>query len=93
VLHQIWHFATALQSYTQQYLTTEGFFIACRLVAWAQNGGLPMDMVHAHQPPPLLPEFPGLQQPPSSMGSPPQSMGGSEVSDMQPVIRLQHHGW
>ncbi|CAL1145824.1 unnamed protein product [Cladocopium goreaui] len=89
VLHQIWHFATSLQSYTQQYLTTEGFFIACRLVAWAQNGGLPMDMVHAHQPPPLLPEFPGLQQPPSSMGSPPQSMGGSEVSDMQPVIRLQ----
>ena len=63
MLHQIWHFATSLQSYTQEYLTTEGFFLACRLVAWAQNGGTPLDMVHAHQPPPLLPDFPGLRRP------------------------------
>jgi len=89
MLHQIWHFATSLQSYTQEYLTTEGFFLACRLVAWAQNGGTPLDMVHAHQPPPLLPDFPGLRRPPSSVGSRPQSIGGSEVSEMQPVIRLQ----
>jgi len=96
MLHQIWHFATSLQSYTQEYLTTEGFFLACRLVAWAQNGGTPLDMVHAHQPPPLLPDFPGLRRPPSSVGSRPQSIGGSEVSEMQPVIRLQRrrlHIW
>ncbi|CAK9081663.1 Epidermal growth factor receptor substrate 15 homolog [Durusdinium trenchii] len=90
ILHQVWHFATSLQSYTQDYLMAEGFWLACRLVAWAQNGGLPLDVVHAHQEPPLLPEFPGLQRPPSSLGSRAHSIHGSEHSEMQPVIRLQH---
>lgn len=85
ILHQVWHFATSLQSYTQDYLTCEGFYLACRLIAWAQNGGV-LDVVHAHQPPPLLPEFPGLQRPPSSLGSRAQSVR-SDRSELQPAIQ------
>ena len=35
-LHEIWKIASA--NGTQGYLHVEGFFVACRLVAWAQSG-------------------------------------------------------
>ena len=62
--------------------------MACRLVAWAQTGIQP-DPQCVYQEPPVLPDFPGLQRrspSESGQGSRPQSVGGSEQSELQPVI-------
>ncbi|CAE7876304.1 eps15 [Symbiodinium sp. KB8] len=86
-LHEIWKIASA--NATQGYLHVEGFYVACRLVAWAQSGIQP-DPQCVYQEPPVLPDFPGLQRrspsEPSGQGSRPQSVGGSEQSELQPVI-------
>ena len=86
-LHEIWKIASA--NAVQGYLDLEGFFVACRLVAWAQTGVHP-DAQNVYHEPPVLPDFPGLQKrspsEASGQGSRPQSVGGSEQSELQPVI-------
>ena len=86
-LHEIWKISSA--NAVQGYLDLEGFFVACRLVAWAQAGIQPDQQV-VYQEPPVLPDFPGLQRrspsEASGQGSRAQSVGGSEQSELQPVI-------
>eukprot|EP00930_Biecheleria_cincta_P057418 TRINITY_DN43357_c0_g1_i1.p1 TRINITY_DN43357_c0_g1~~TRINITY_DN43357_c0_g1_i1.p1 ORF type:complete len:747 (+),score=142.11 TRINITY_DN43357_c0_g1_i1:52-2292(+) len=74
----------------QGYLSVEGFFVACRLVAWAQ-AGVPPSPDKVQSDPPMLPDFPDLprRRSPSeaSHGSRPPSVGAhSEQSELQPVI-------
>lgn len=86
MLQQIWGIADV---YGQGYLSVEGFFVACRLVAWAQ-AGVPPSPDKVQSDPPMLPDFPNLprRRSPSeaSHGSRPPSVGHSEQSELQPVI-------
>eukprot|EP00931_Biecheleriopsis_adriatica_P026432 TRINITY_DN16089_c0_g1_i1.p1 TRINITY_DN16089_c0_g1~~TRINITY_DN16089_c0_g1_i1.p1 ORF type:complete len:673 (-),score=158.34 TRINITY_DN16089_c0_g1_i1:10-2028(-) len=86
-LSRIWELA---DSNSQGFLTSEGFSVACRLVAWAQAQGATPAPEQAQLEPPLLPDFPGLpRKAPSeqSHGSRAPSIGcNSEQSELQPVI-------
>lgn len=86
MLQQIWGIADVNG---QGYLSIEGFFVACRLVAWAQ-AGVPPSPDKVQSDPPMLPDFPDLptRRSPSeaSHGSRPPSVGHSEHSELQPVI-------
>ncbi|CAE8617452.1 unnamed protein product, partial [Polarella glacialis] len=91
ILRAIWEVA---DSNAQGFLTMERFFVALRLVAWAQAGVAPSpERVQAE--PPMLPDLPGInrRRAPSETsqlagsGSRAQSVGhGSNHSEMQPVI-------
>eukprot|EP00931_Biecheleriopsis_adriatica_P116501 TRINITY_DN9213_c0_g1_i1.p2 TRINITY_DN9213_c0_g1~~TRINITY_DN9213_c0_g1_i1.p2 ORF type:complete len:169 (-),score=31.35 TRINITY_DN9213_c0_g1_i1:78-584(-) len=85
VLRQIWEIA---DSNEQGYLVREQFFVALRLVAWAQAGVEPRPERAAAEPP-ALPDFPGVQQrtDASPVGSRAPSIGGnSPQSVLEPII-------
>uniref|UniRef100_A0A7S4WDN0 Calmodulin n=1 Tax=Alexandrium monilatum TaxID=311494 RepID=A0A7S4WDN0_9DINO len=90
VLRRVWEIA---DRHGQGFLNTEGFFVALRLVAHAQAGQIPDPQLVTVEPT-VLPDFPGLQRrrapsevsPPPGSGSPSIHGGGSEFSELQPVI-------
>mmetsp|Transcript_23954 Transcript_23954/g.68578 ORF Transcript_23954/g.68578 Transcript_23954/m.68578 type:complete len:796 (-) Transcript_23954:56-2443(-) len=92
ILHRIWDIS---DRHKQGFLNAEGFFVALRLVAHAQAGRAP-DPQLVNVEPPALPDFPSLQRKraPSELSPPPGSAtasvcggaGGSEFSELQPVI-------